>query len=778
MYHCRSRGADVLLIAAGVAAIGGGRAHAADQPSIVARAKPVLSIGTLQFKDLNANGKLDAYEDWRFAPEARAKDLVRRMTLAEKAGMMLIATNNPECDGGISQRGLDLIDQQKMTRFVLRARVTALGADCKVKLTGFALRGGYPQTPTQMARYTNAVQQRLESGRLGIPGLFKDNARNHVETNPMFGIAAGAGSFSEFPKEAGLAAAALGAGAPVSRDGAVPRNIRGNMSAIVAFTGVMGEEWKAIGLRGMYGYMADLTTEPRWSRAHETFTENADLMSDIATALVGGLQGSVRRDRTSLSPASSVALTMKHFPGGGPQEMGLDPHYTFGKNQLYLDKSGRYGFAYHLRPFQAAIAAGASSIMPYYGVPIGVTYQGVRYEEKGMAFSKQIVSDLLRSKLGFKGNVNSDSGIIEMRGWGLESFRTDPDTGKPYSIADRTAIAIRSGTDVLSEFSSNAAITDLIGKGLLNEGNDVNPAVVRLLTEQFQLGLFENPYVDAEAAAGHIGRPANRAIGLDIQRRSVVLLQNLNDLLPLKAGSRVYVLGFKPADVANYGFKVTDGAGPVRAPVPKDTDAVLIKVLVTNEGASRYASDDPATGGRAVTLDFPLIDPRTGKQQATWGALDPCLYDPANAKQGDGQAGCLDSRLTFGGPFPWEINLLALSDIAKAQSWKMTPSLADIQAATREVGDPGKVVVSIYFRSPFVLDDASGVKKAGAILATFGVSDAAQLDIISGRAAPRGRLPFALPKTPKAVLDQNPDAPGYAETEDGALYAYGFGRAF
>jgi beta-glucosidase len=122
--------------------------------------------------------------------------------------------------------------------------------------------------------------------------------------------------------------------------------------------------------------------------------------------------------------------------------------------------------------------------------------------------------------------------------------------------------------------------------------------------------------------------------------------------------------------------------------------------------------------------------------------------------------------------------MLAFSDIAKAQSWTMTPSLADIQAAMREAGNPGKVVISIYFRNPYVLDDASGVKQAGALIATFGVSDGAQLDIISGKARPQGRLPFALPSTAAAVREQHPDAPGYFDTKDGALFNFGYGLGY
>jgi len=363
-----------------------------------------------------------------------------------------------------------------------------------------------------------------------------------------------------------------------------------------------------------------------------------------------------------------------------------------------------------------------------------------------------------------------------MRGWGVESYRTNPATGEPYSPADRTAIAIRSGTDVLSEFSRNQTIIDLVNNGKLDEGRHLDPAVRRLLTEQFQLGLFENPYVDPAAAAAAIGRPEDRALGLDVQRRSVVLLKNTGNLLPLRSGAKAYVLGFNADAARSAGLEVVDGNGSVRPPVPTDADALLIKIQVSNAGARNYSSRDAATGGRSVGPEFPLVDPRTGQRQATWGAQDPCVYAPDKPTYAEAPDGCLDSGLIFGGAFPWEVNLLALSDLARAESWTMTPTLPEIQAAMREFGDPARVVVSIYFRNPYVIDAESGVGQAGALLATFGVSDRAQLDIITGKAAPAGRLPFALPASRAAVLEQHPDAPGYKGA--GTLFPLGFGIGF
>jgi beta-glucosidase len=502
--------------------------------------------------------------------------------------------------------------------------------------------------------------------------------------------------------------------------------------------------------------MADLATEPRWHRVQETFTEDADLNADIMKTLVKGLQGG------PLSPSTAVALTLKHFPGGGPQELGLDPHYSFGKRQVY--PGGR--FAYHLKPFIAAIDAGVSSVMPYYGVPIDVTYQGVTYGPVGFAFSKEIVTDLLRGRLGFAGYVNSDTGIISDRAWGLEQ----------RTVAERAAAAINGGTDILSGFNSNTTITDLVRTKLVSNAR-IDEAAGRLLTEQFRLGLFENPYVNASEAPNIIGNPSHRAQGLEVQKQSIVLLQNQNQpgsgkLLPLRRGARVYTIGMGKADVEQFGFAVIDGnAAPGQSrPSAAGSDVAIIRVQVRNANTEGYRSRDLATGANPTRLN-----PLTGR---TWGAEDPCVLFPAinPVCTDDGQLGQGPARgLLFGGALPWEANALSFTTMAASQSWQITPSLASIQAVMKEVGAT-RTVLAIYFRNPYVLDDESRLKEAGAILASFGVSDTALLEVISGRFKPRGKLPFALARTLQAVIENEPDVPGYPTTD--TLYPFKFGLTY
>lgn len=711
----------------------------AQPPELQARVKPIVSAKGIQYKDLNANGKLDAYEDWRLPIDKRVADLVSKMTLEEKAGLMLIDTLNASCEGAISPKGFDFVNNQKMHRFIFRNVVSATTACAPDR--GF--RAGSSVTPQQAAQFMNDMQVMGESTRLGIPMLFKSNARNHYEKDARAGINEAAGAFTEFPKEAGISSAALGE--EFLKTG---KTTHGDMAAVKSFSKVMGDEWKSIGLRGMYGYMADLATEPRWYRVHETFTEDADLGANIMKTLVENLQGG------PLSPKSPVALTMKHFPGGGPQEQGLDPHYAHGKNQVY--PAGNFG--YHLKPWKAAVDAGVSSIMPYYGVPIDVSYEGVKYEQTGMAFSKQIVTDLLRGKLGFKGYVNSDTGIINDRAWGLE--------GK--TVPERVAAAINGGTDTLSGFNDVKTITQLVKQGLVTEAR-VTEAAKRLLTAQFQLGLFENPYVDDAKAASVIGNDTNRAAGMDVQRKSVVLLQNTGKLLPLQTGAKLYTMGIAKSDVARYGYNVTNGEEQVNGARPSASghDYAVIRVEVSNPGAvtSSYRSKDPATGANPAYLN-----PRTGK---TWGQDDPCVTHPAqNTKCVDDMGGL---GLVFGGPFPWEANNLSFTTMAASKSWKISPSLAEIQAVMKEVG-ADKTVLSIYFRQPYVLDDASGLKNAGAILAGFGVSNTALLDVVSGKFKPQGKMPFALANNLQAVIDNQPDAPGYPAKD--TLYPFGFGLSY
>jgi beta-glucosidase len=244
------------------------------------------------------------------------------------------------------------------------------------------------------------------------------------------------------------------------------------------FAEIAASEWRAVGLRKGYMYMADLATEPRWQRVEGTFGEDADLASKMITEIVLGFQGNKLSN-------TSIAMTTKHFPGGGPQVDGQDSHFDWGKFAHYPGGM----FNYHVKPFQAAIAAGTSAIMPYYSAP-----KGKEFEEVGFSFNKAMIGDLLQDKLGFRGIINSDTGPIEMMPWGVESL----------SIQQRYQKALHAGVDIFSGTADPKNLLETVKKGLVTEAR-INQSVAKLLKEKFDLGLFENPYVDVEKAEKIIG---------------------------------------------------------------------------------------------------------------------------------------------------------------------------------------------------------------------------------------------------------------------------------
>lgn len=314
--------------------------------------------------------------------------------------------------------------------------------------------------------------------------------------------------------------------------------------------------------------------------------------------------------------------------------------------------------------------------------------------------------------------MNSDTGIIGDRAWGLED----------HSIDEQLVIAINAGTDVLSGFDENNVILNLLEKGDIT-GERIDISVRRLLKEQFELGLFEDPYVDPDRAAYLVGNRAYQVKAEEAQRKSIVLLENKNDLLPLASPTDenpvlLYTMGMDP-DVVNHekwnGYEVVSGDYDVeqaetRPNIPSNVNYAIIRVNVTNSGAGM-----------------------------------------------------------FGGSISEELDALSFSDMAEAKSWEISPALEDIQVIMDEVG-PEKTILSIYFRQPFVLDEASGMKDAGAILATFGVRDAAIMDVLTGNYPPQGKLPFSLANSIEAVIEQAPDAPGYPE--DHILYPFGYGLRY
>ena len=453
----------------------GGKVH-----QVEARVKPILRIGQLQFRDLNGNGQLDAYEDWRKPVGQRVADLVSRMTLEEKAGMMQITSFSAATAGGF-------INDRRIVHLILRDGVS--GRD-------LALR-------------SNQFQQIAEGTRLGIPVVFTANPRDHISDALVFEQVDATG---QWPGTLGLAAT-------------------NDIKLVRAFADTIRGQWVAQGIRKMYGYQVDVASEPRWNRVQTTFGEGPWWSAAITREIVLGFQGQ------HLGP-DSVAETIKHFPGDGAVLNGLDPHFAWGQYAVYPTAGSL--FQYQLPPFQAAVDAGTSAIMSYYNsqnnsldavqLPSSWWQSSTQqFEEVGAAFNKTIITTLLRDTMGFTGYVNTDSGVLGNTGWGVENLTT----------AERFAKGVKAGASIFSDNNDPSQLIVAVQTGLLTEA-ELDPHVARLLTEMFELGLFEQPYVDPDAAQASI--ESQQALKLQYQAnlQSIVLLRNETRALPLPAGKKVY----------------------------------------------------------------------------------------------------------------------------------------------------------------------------------------------------------------------------------------------
>ncbi|MEW2290901.1 glycoside hydrolase family 3 N-terminal domain-containing protein [Streptomyces sp. NPDC047841] len=453
------------------------------------------------------------YQDPQRSVEERVADLLARMTVEEKAGQLFhtmvtmgeggtLADDPTRAPGGATAR--TMVTDQAMTHF------NVLGAG----------------SPREMAEWHNRLQELAADTRLGIPVTLSTDPRHSFTDNP--GTAMMAGPFSQWPETLGLAAV-------------------NDPDLVRSYADTVRREYLSVGLRVALHPQIDLATEPRWSRIQGTFGEDADLTSRLIGAYIAGLHGPV----SELSP-DSVAAVVKHFPGGGPQKDGEDPHFAYGREQVY--PGGR--FDYHLQPFKAAIAAGATQIMPYYGMPVGT-----EHEEVGFAFSKGIITGLLREQLGFTGLVVADWGLITdgnvlgepqpARAWGVEHL----------SPPERLLKALHAGVDQFGGERCPELIVNLVQDGHLQKSR-LDASVALLLAEKFRLGLFDDRrFVDPDMAEETVGRADFRAAGATAQRRSVTVLKNDHapgaSVLPLTGRPRLYVENMDPAAAASY-TDVTD----------------------------------------------------------------------------------------------------------------------------------------------------------------------------------------------------------------------------
>ena len=465
----------------------------------LAKLKPevkTLDIDGMSFRDLNKNNKLDRYEDYRLDTAQRVEDLISQMTLEEKVGTLFHppVTINPDWMFRLYSL---FVDGGKLTESEI----------INQHINHFNLYGN--PKPERLAKRLNSLQKIASRSRLGIPVT--------ISSDPIHEVPNGGGvasfsldGFSKWPSQLGLAA---------SQD----------PSLVKQFAEIAREEYLAVGIRTALHPMADLATEPRWARNFGTFGSDNVLSSKLTMAYMDGFQGET-------IDSQSVMTMVKHFPGGGPQENGLDPHLFSGRNQIYPGNM----FDYHVKPFIDAINNNLAVIMPYYGITVNQTSENV-----AIGFNKDLLTTLLRDELGYKGVICSDWGIINGRHWGVGDL----------SIEERYIKAIDAGIDQFGGEKDTEVVIELVKKGLIPLSR-IDASVKRILKNKFDLGLFDNPYVEVDQVKSRVNTERNIKLGKEAQKQSMVLLKN-DSTLPLEKNINIFVDGFNAKSIV-HGNVVSD----------------------------------------------------------------------------------------------------------------------------------------------------------------------------------------------------------------------------
>jgi beta-glucosidase len=505
-------GASITVLLAGLPGGSSIAAAAQSQPHLGTRAAPLIHKDGLLFRDLNRDGVLEPYEDWRLSSAARAADLLSRMTLAEKAGAMMHGTPPMTLN--------DQYDLREIKPLILQSGVTA-----------FITRSSGPAA--ELARANNELQAIGEQGRLGMPILISTDPRSHFDN--VVGASVAAKGFAQWPGTLGLASI-------------------GDIEVVRHFADTARQEYRAVGIHMALSPQADLATEPRWPRINGTFGEDPALVARMVQAYVTGFQHGAQ----GVGP-ESVATIVKHWVGYGAAANGFDGHNYYGR----FAKFPANRFEDHIRPFAAAFRVGVAGIMPTYDILLDVSLNGEPLEAVGANFNRQLLTDLLRTQHGFSGLVLSDWAITRdcdpscMTG---TPAQTRTDIGMPWGVEklsklERYAKAVNAGVDQFGGVTDTDILVDAVKSGLVSEAR-VDASVLRILDLKFRLGLFENPFVDPTRAAATVGAPAFRRAALDAQRRSLVLLQNQGNLLPFaQAVRKVFAPGMAASSLASRGLR-------------------------------------------------------------------------------------------------------------------------------------------------------------------------------------------------------------------------------
>ena len=663
------------------------------QPVLGSKSVTILEKKGLQFRDLNKNGELDLYEDWRLSDSSRIADLLSQMTLEEKVGMLFHPNIAVPADGVVKY---DLTDEEKaalanagnenyagpigpggqgpagggMAMGQMRRIATAKSFIEEKHFRNILNNGVAPVK--EFATWSNKMQEIAEATRLGIPIMFSTDPRHGATLGAHV---SGTQYFSQWPSKEGQV------GITSARDTAIMKK----------FGETVAEEYRAVGLHMILGPQIDVMTEPRWSRNMGCFSEDANLTTEMLAAFMDGAQGK------DVGPGK-ILVHLKHWPGAGPHEDGTGQWLTYpGEN-----------FDYHLIPWKKGIEKGALAAMGY--------YSGTYYDSLNVNYSFHVSTEILYRQLGFKGAICTDWGVVS-RG------PLKPGLQGKTTLKDNMEMIINAGVDQMGSETNTQLVLELVKEGKVTEER-VNEAAGRILQWHFKLGLFENPYVDPEAATTIVQSEKNQKLGYEAQLKSIVLLVNDN-VLPANENIKIYVEGIDKETAGKYAAVVDN---------PKEADLILVRTTTEEEREFRGFGGGMPGQGQGQANQRPARRPQTNAGQPAAGA----------------------------NPFaPREVNI----DFP-AKKWDNIKTLAG-------TGKPVVVAFNPAGSSCVLPSDLKNVAK-GAIM-IFDALDAALLDVVFGKFNPSGKLTFEIPSSMDAVRKQLEDVPFDSENP---AFEFGYGLSY
>lgn len=682
--------------------------HNENGPDIGVTTCGVIVRDGLYFKDMDNSGELAPYKDWRLSPEERAKDMVAHLRLDQQAGLVLNTLfNTPVAPTRAAATGAD--GKLEMSKIFKRhdpdekPRPSPLpgmtmsidDADVLDKhITAGVYRGDMHCEAGMVALYHNAGTQMLEyeacKGGVAIP--------YSLHTNPIN---------IGYPDSLGIGAAVLG---------------DGNADFVYEMADTDRKMMKAEGLHIMYGPQVDVATDPRWPRTNGTYGERTDVTSDITEALIKGYQNG----DDGLNEGS-VVLTVKHFPGDAPSENGFEPHVPIGQWRIYRTPGSME--KYHLPPFQRAFDHKASSIMPDYsriaadGRAVPQTYRGevTSTEAVPSAYSKELLTDLARNKMGFDGYINSDSGITSVQIYGVEDL----------TVPQRYAKAISAGTDVIGGNTDPENIIKAVEDGLLPKA-DLDRASYNRLLSLFRTKRVDNPYLDPDQAdqARQDNFDGARKKAYEANQKAVVLVKNHGGVLPLAKEKKVCIVTFKGVDSGFAKMAQAMGAGLGSA----DADEALRKTLA--EAFEKKGYTVVATPEEADVLYLHVWPISNGVVFYQFAMpvieMGEIVTDERETNKSQKKTGR-------------QVTVTTLKDVEKIRE------LADAIHARG-----GKVVGTCVVNNPWLLDKLEPYCDALTIqytVSTVALNNAlnAQVDVISGDFAPTGKLSLTMVSDPAVI---------------------------